>query len=292
MTIAGMTRAGLARRTVLWPVLAVTVMSCADDCPEGNLVLSDEAITFEAEQGGSDPAPRVVAVTSDGRAIVDLTAIPSYGTTQPHGWLTASLSQPSTPSELRLTARTGTLAAGTYTAVVLVAAPNAANSARNVFVTFRVAGLFGYPTEFATAGDVNANTLIGQAIAVPGQSFLLGSVNLFVKSPLPAGAQVKVGIYADAGGQPGALVAATPATPVVVGRNQIPVNVTLSGGTYWFMMVFDNNVSVGAGPTTTSAKWVSHPFANALPATFPAHSTGTTPVLNLFLKVFETQPYQ
>ena len=69
----------------------------------------------------ADPAAQTVAVSNTGGgAITGLTAVVSYTTGQPTGWLTAQLSATVAPATVSLSARRGTLAVGTYTATVTI----------------------------------------------------------------------------------------------------------------------------------------------------------------------------
>lgn len=70
----------------------------------------------------ADPAAQTVAVSNTGGgAITGLTAVVSYTTGQPTGWLTAQLSAAVAPATVSVSARRGTLAVGTYTATVTIA---------------------------------------------------------------------------------------------------------------------------------------------------------------------------
>jgi len=156
---------------------------------------------------------------------------------------------------------------------------------------------FGFPvTPFArygntqmlpTPGPFSPNILVGMPIVVPASGKLrkLGFLSA------GAGPSIKIGIYADVGGNPGALVAQMPATAILQGRNEVPLAtpVNLAAGTYWFMAVysasgtvyFQGNVGAGA-----VVKDVALPFANELPATFPAgHNTYTGQSFDYYLVV-------
>ena len=100
--------------------------------------------TFTAVAGEANPAAQTVQLTNGGGGTLDgLTATVTYTAGQPAGWLNAALSSPAAPSTLTLTATTGTLAAGAYTASVAVGSPSAANSPQTVNVTFTVTSAGG-----------------------------------------------------------------------------------------------------------------------------------------------------
>jgi len=141
---------------------------------------------------------------------------------------------------------------------------------------------YGYTTAFATSGSFGANFLLGQAIQVTTAGHLkkLGFISM------SAGPNIKVGIYTDAAGKPGTLIAQIPATAVAQGTNEVALAapVQLAIGTYWFEAVYDNTGNVfqdGAGGN--SVQYASQTFANALPATFPAPSTYSGNHFNYYL---------
>lgn len=102
--------------------------------------LSQPSVRFAALPGGANPSAQVDSVHNGGvGALSGLTvALISYGSGQPTGWLSASLSATTAPAALTLTATTGGLA-GTYTATVYVIATLVPNSPQTVEVTFTVA---------------------------------------------------------------------------------------------------------------------------------------------------------
>jgi len=89
----------------------------------------------------TDPASITVSVTNIGTGTLSglVAGAPTYGASQPTGWLTASLGATTTaPATLTLTFAKGALSAGVYTATVPITSPVAANSPRNLAVTFTV----------------------------------------------------------------------------------------------------------------------------------------------------------
>ena len=108
------------------------------------IALSVTSQNFSAQQGGANPPPQTVQVGNAGGGTLNgLAASVSYTAGQPAGWLTAALSSPDAPSALTLTATTGSLPAGTYTASVAVTSPVATNNPQTVNVTLTVAPVGG-----------------------------------------------------------------------------------------------------------------------------------------------------
>jgi fibronectin type III domain protein len=101
--------------------------------------LSSASRTFSAATGGPDPEAQTVSVTNGGGGTLSGLAVNvAYGVGEPTGWLRASLSVPTAPGTLTLTATTGSLTEGTYTASVAVTSAAASNSPQFLEVTFTV----------------------------------------------------------------------------------------------------------------------------------------------------------
>jgi hypothetical protein len=145
-----------------------------------------------------------------------------------------------------------------------------------------VAALYGLPVEFPGSVSHSPNHLLGSRIAVP-QASTLTHIGIIVKGE---GAQVKVGIYTEVAGEPGTLIASTAATPLVLGRMELPVPSTdLPAGNYWFMAVYDVAGQVGyAFDEAAVSKYVVHQFADPLPTTFPSATSETGPTFNYYLR--------
>ena len=109
--------------------------------PVRSISLSPASVTFNATQGGANPAVKTVSVNDSGSGSITglVASAPSYGAGQPAGWLTPTLSSTSTPSTLSLQPTVGSLTPGTYTATVSVSSPDAANSPQVVSVSLVVA---------------------------------------------------------------------------------------------------------------------------------------------------------
>ncbi len=102
---------------------------------------------------------------------------------------------------------------------------------------------FGNVEDLGSTAYVASDILLGESISVP-TSFLLTDVGILFKS---AGFDAQVGIYADEGGLPGALLADSGLFSVAVaGYVETPVSpMVLAPGDYWFMAIFGLDASVG-----------------------------------------------
>jgi hypothetical protein len=144
---------------------------------------------------------------------------------------------------------------------------------------------YGITAQLPSSGNFAANDLLGTAIVVP----TAGTLRKFGFLSATAGPNLKIGIYTDAAGTPGTLVAQMPATAILQGLNEVALAtpVALAAGTYWFMGIYDASGAVyytTSAPTST-VKYVSLTFASALPTTFPTPTTYTGQAFNYYLVV-------
>jgi hypothetical protein len=107
--------------------------------------LSITSVTLAATAGGVSPAPVSVLVRNDGGGVL------SWFVREDASWLTASPSNGVGGGHFVLTANTATLAAGTYEAVVDVAAPGASSRAVHLTLVVDSANL-----DFAGSYDAEA----------------------------------------------------------------------------------------------------------------------------------------
>jgi Rieske Fe-S protein len=103
------------------------------------LALGTTSLVFTAiTTSATEPAAQTVAVSNaGGGALSPLTATVSYTGNQT-GWLSVSLSAAAAPATLTVTARRGTLPAGTYNATVSVNAPGNSAGVRSIAVVLIV----------------------------------------------------------------------------------------------------------------------------------------------------------
>jgi len=108
--------------------------------PVALISFGPSAATFTANTGQANPAAQTISVTNGGAGtLANITfAGIQYAGGQPTGWLAATLGNSSAPTTLRLTATTGTLPPGTFSAAVSLASPEASNSPSALPVTFTV----------------------------------------------------------------------------------------------------------------------------------------------------------
>jgi hypothetical protein len=98
------------------------------------IAVSPSEIEFVAVRNGSTPGDRSVSVQNAGSgALGGLTASIRYGAGEPAGWLSVTIGS-TAPTNLVLSANQRNRAAGTYTATVEIASPDAANSPVTVTV--------------------------------------------------------------------------------------------------------------------------------------------------------------
>lgn len=135
--------------------------------------------------------------------------------------------------------------------------------------------LYGQFVQLDGSMPVAGDFLIGSAISVsrPGSLLAFG----IIAPPTPAGHQIQMALYADAGGNPGALVASTPATTLTGGRQEVTVSPTsLTSGRYWLMWLYNTVTDVyvpSPTPGYDTSKYVNLTFGSPLPATLPAPTT-------------------
>jgi hypothetical protein len=128
-------------------ITAATVWGCTDSngpgitLPDDPLIsLSSSSTRFDGIQAGAPPPAQTVTVSNGGEGTLSgLTATVTYTAGQPGGWLEASLSANTAPSTLTLTATTGSLPAGAYSASVAIGSSGTSNSPQTLSVSFTVA---------------------------------------------------------------------------------------------------------------------------------------------------------
>jgi hypothetical protein len=102
------------------------------------IALGATSLGFTAAAGGPAPSSQSVAVTNaGGGSLTGLTTSIAYTAGQT-GWLAATLSGTTAPTSIMVQAATASLAAGTYTAAVSVAAAGAQNTPQQFGVTLTV----------------------------------------------------------------------------------------------------------------------------------------------------------
>ncbi|MBE7554342.1 MAG: hypothetical protein HS126_25090 [Anaerolineales bacterium] len=119
----------------------------------------------------------------------------------------------------------------------------------------------------------NGDLLVAQQVILH-QSATLQSLSFYITS---AAGQLRLGIYDDAGGNPGTLRAQTTAFTPVVGWNtqNVLTPVLLPAGTYWLAYLAESNNLHFRVELSGSSRFYSHPFG-VLPNTFSSSPSSDT----------------
>jgi glucose/arabinose dehydrogenase len=206
------------------------------------LSVSPSSLAFSANQGGSNPAPTSLSVTNIGSGSLN------YTVADDAAWLTESPTSGSAPGSVQVTASVAGLNAGTYTGHVTIEAGSAQGSPQVVNVTLTVAAPPPPPPPPPPAptflvGDqtiesgVDSNNL-GMAEAFETTAAATGTVSS-MSVYLDAGStasRVVLGLYADGGAHPGALLTQGVVTAPTAGAwNAVTVpSASVTAGTrYW-----------------------------------------------------------
>ena len=131
---------------------------------------------------------------------------------------------------------------------------------------------YGYPdiTTPGDAGYVVGDHLLGEPINITSAI----TVSKLAVNVVHVGTDkhVVMALYQDASGVPGGLVAWTPATTLVEGRNEIPVNtpVAIAAGTYWLMAVYDTTPQIATDTALDNRiVYILFTFSADVPSAFP-----------------------
>jgi large repetitive protein len=126
----GTARGLQAGQSLVWATLDGVRGSASVAVAPGPTIAAEPAsLNFQASFGGPSPNPVQVRITnSGGGALEGLSATVEYPAGSPAGWVTLSLTGTTAPTDLTVSAVTGSLSAGTYSATVRVASQGARNS--------------------------------------------------------------------------------------------------------------------------------------------------------------------
>lgn len=215
----------------------------------GNLVAGGvRSVSFTAGSGGS-ASPSSTSINSSGQASTTWTLGASAG------------SQVLTVSS-----------AGLVSLTVTATASGAAAGAT----------VYGYPTDLGSSSTHAPDYLLGSQITVTAPTTLT-HFGVLGKS---SGALVKLALYTDVGGNPGTLVASVGPFTLANGVNEIPATATLPAGSYWIMGIYNIVASIGIDLANSDVvKYISLPFASALPGTFPAPIVYSGQRFNYYIRV-------
>lgn len=123
----------------------------------------------------------------------------------------------------------------------------------------------GVTTIGPTADDGNVGEILGQMVVL-GSNATLQSLSFYLGT---ASGNIRLGLYRDNNGRPGAKVAEASSVAAVVGWNTRPVTASLTAGTYWLVFELSSNAARGRLTNSGTAIYASQAYGT-LPATFPA----------------------
>ena len=144
-------------------------------------------------------------------------------------------------------------------------------------------------TDILASDDSGNGSLLLAQQTVLSQSATIQSMSFYVAT---VGGQLRLGIYNDAGGGPGTLLAQTAAFTPTTGWNtrNVVTPVLLPAGTYWLAYLPESNNLHFRKTLTGSAKYYSYTFGT-LPNTFSGSSTSATVHWSLYATLTtETSP--
>lgn len=138
--------------------------------------LSGTTASFTAGYGAANPPPQSgITVTGDGGPLTGLTAQATNYSAGASDWLTPTLTSSSAPATLTLSATTGAVPVGTYTADVAVSSPLAGNSPQLVHVTLAIqnSGCIALPYTVGTTatGSLTPTSCVGYPTGAYRQTY-------------------------------------------------------------------------------------------------------------------------
>jgi hypothetical protein len=199
---------------------------------------SPSSFTFNATQGGSNPANQTLNIYNSGSGAL------SWSLSDDASWLTLSPTSGTDTGSPSLSVNISGMSAATYNGTITITATGATNTPQTVPVTLTIAPSGG------TSKLVGANDTTATGNDDPNY-FLLDRFTAEANGTLSqiqvkcgASGNVKVAIYSDSYGSPGSLLGSVnTGTPVTAGWNQISITPTtiVSGTPYWLAFISDTN---------------------------------------------------
>ena len=208
------------------------------------LSVSPTTLTFSGTAGGANPAAQLLTVSNTGTGTL------SFTTATDAPWLTATPANGTAPQALQVNAAISGLSAGTYTGHVTITSVGAQGSPASILVTLTLSqpsgpGALLLGSQVVAAGkDENAAGVAEAFKATAVASGTVASMTVYVDSTSTA-TKLTVGLYANSGTHPGALLTqGTLSSPVAGAWNtvQVPGAAVSSGTVYWIAVL---------GPTGT-----------------------------------------
>ncbi|MEP7382403.1 MAG: Ig-like domain-containing protein [Gemmatimonadota bacterium] len=219
------------------------------------IAVTPSPVNFQGLSGSTDPAAQLLTVNNSGVGALNGLSLgnTSYGSTQPVGWLSASLSTTSAPTTLTMTAAIAGLAPGTYSAIVPVQSALSGVATKAITVILRIS---------------------------PATTMALSSSNVTMNAPNgggnPADASVAI---SNSGSNPlSGLVASVSYTGAA------PTNwltTTLSSTNAPATLTLSANVATLASGSYTASVSISSPVALNSPRTVDVTLTVPSPLISL-----------
>ncbi|MEO8199411.1 MAG: Ig-like domain-containing protein [Gemmatimonadota bacterium] len=163
----GILGVGAGTATVTATVLGIDGTSRVRVGPAPLIAFAIDSIHFDAQAGQPSPAAQTVAITNGGGLTLSGLTVGTidYGT-GPTAWLIPQFDSTTAPATLTLSPATGAITqAGTYVAIVPIAAPGAGNSPQNITVVVDVVP--GPPTTYQMAITAGNGQIVQAGAAVP-----------------------------------------------------------------------------------------------------------------------------
>ncbi|MGV3663715.1 MAG: choice-of-anchor D domain-containing protein [Prosthecobacter sp.] len=183
-------------------------------------------------------------------------------------------------------------AAGERTAVLHIASNDADENPFDITLTgtTRAEAIYGNRVPLPASSNHAPHYLVGSRVTVTSG----GPLQMFGVDVRATGPNASFGLYTDAGGDPGTLVAQTGSFNFnTTGQIERPplAPVVLTPGNYWLMAVYDGTASVGRDTSTSNTiKYRALTFTGTLPTAFGASSSYAGENMNYYIRVAVTPP--
>jgi glucose/arabinose dehydrogenase len=276
------------------PVSGYAVGSTGAPPTQPVLSVSPTSLAFSATQGQPNPAGAKVTVANTGGGSLSFTAADDAT------WLSETPTSGAAGQDVTVSVDATGLAAGTYNANLTITASGASGSPKVVPVTLTVSA--APPSGTTTlGGSEQVGASVSSAPAGAGEAYRFtattsgtaGKLRLYVDGG-SAATQMILGLYADSGGNPGALLTSGQISGLTNGAwNEVTLSagVNLTAGTnYWFAALNptgsagvlrwrDHAGGQSGGPERTSAGRT----LSALPATWTSQGSFTDGPLSAYV---------
>ena len=175
----GLVGVGAGTATITATALGIDGTARVRVGPAPLIALAADSVHFDAQAGQPSPAAQTIAITNGGGLTLSALTVGAidYGT-GPQSWLIPQFDVTTAPATLTLTPATGAITqAGTYIAIVPIAAPGAGNSPQNITVVVDVVP--GPPTTYQMAISAGNGQVVqaGSAVPAPKQARPPATIN-------------------------------------------------------------------------------------------------------------------